>query len=77
MTLRGPQEFQLVSMRSPQPGSTHCGQVLCLPRVRGVPLPGVWGLGPFWASEWPEQHTHWALLGAPLTGRERMHLSSV
>ena len=46
-------------------------------RVPAVPLPGVWGLCPSWASGWPEQHTRWALLGAPLIGREGMHLSPV
>lgn len=46
-------------------------------RVPAVPLPGVRGLRPSWASGWPEQHTRWALLGAPLIGREGMHLSPV
>lgn len=35
--------------------------------------PGVWGVGPAWASGWPEMHTHWALLEA--LGRKRVHLS--
>lgn len=52
------------------------GQLLCLPGSLQAPSLE-WGLGPSQASGWPEQHTRWAHLGAPLTGRKGVHLYPV